>query len=388
MKRTELLDQLKKVMPGIDTSSNGIIGADAFTFTEEGIHTYNDLISVTVPYKSGIIGAVKSTKLFNLLAKMKADDIEITQGDELSIKGGRTKAKIKFIDSDVEEFLNNLSIDNLKWEPCPKDFLEGLALCKIAASNSPFRGIYVRGGKIFSTDEMRINVYDLSEKMSQFWIDDPAIAELLKIASDINELSVTDGWVHFRGESGVVFSCKKKADEEYPFKELLRRRKTTKVDDALMQGTFPKNFGEAVERVSVFSDTMDGFSIVHMDFTNTKLILKTQMEIGEVQEEIILPEPLGIKGTIQTAADASFLTEAADRSLEFFLSKTADGVESMSIFKDGFIQMLATIATDNIDVEISEEEEKPKKKKKAKKETSKKKDNVRELFDSIDEEGE
>lgn len=52
IQKKELLDSLKACMPGIETGSAVLQGADSFVFHDGKIFTYNDSISVTVPIKN------------------------------------------------------------------------------------------------------------------------------------------------------------------------------------------------------------------------------------------------------------------------------------------------------------------------------------------------
>ena len=71
IKRTDLLDHLRMVMPGVETGKSILEGADTFVFTHDGIFSYNDSISVSIPIDTGINGAVKSKEFFNLLSTIE-----------------------------------------------------------------------------------------------------------------------------------------------------------------------------------------------------------------------------------------------------------------------------------------------------------------------------
>jgi len=66
VKRTELLKVLKQCLPGIENGNKVLEGADLFIFNKGSVHSYNDVISVSVPVKSdglleeGIDGAVRA----------------------------------------------------------------------------------------------------------------------------------------------------------------------------------------------------------------------------------------------------------------------------------------------------------------------------------------
>ena len=84
IQKKELLDSLKACMPGIETGSAVLQGADSFVFHDGKIFTYNDSISVTVPIKNdglleeGLEGCVKAEEFFKIISKFPADEIKFS----------------------------------------------------------------------------------------------------------------------------------------------------------------------------------------------------------------------------------------------------------------------------------------------------------------------
>lgn len=341
--RKEMISHLLKVMPGVETGTSILEGADTFEFTEDGIFSYNDIIAVSVPVQTGIVGAVKSKEFFNLLSKLKEDEFTLIQKkDTLIIKCGSVRAKIKLVVSATLDYLNNLDIANLEWSKVESSLIDAFRLCKLNSSNSPIRGIYVNGDVCYSTDEIRIANAALAVKYDTFWIDDSAAAELLKIADGLKKISVGNGWVHFKSKDASVFSCKTNNAEIYPFMGLLEKKLETQKKKKDPTGKLPTSFKEAIERVSVLSEDLNGFSVVNMTFTKDELIISSHKDAGSVEEIIPWDEPLEIKNEISTSGDAGFLIEAVNKSFEFYITKNGD--DQFIVFtKDRFCLMLSTI---------------------------------------------
>jgi DNA polymerase III sliding clamp (beta) subunit (PCNA family) len=94
MKRTELVDKLKKVAPAL--SKNPIVPILCnFWFTGEQLLAYNDQIALAVPMRTDFKGAV-SDKLLHLLEASHFEDLELAVEDNvLMVKRTNGRAAIK-----------------------------------------------------------------------------------------------------------------------------------------------------------------------------------------------------------------------------------------------------------------------------------------------------
>lgn len=341
IKRTDLINHLKMVIPGVETGNSILDGADTFVFTEDGIFSYNDSISVSIPMKTGIKGAVKSKEFFSLLQKLKEEDITIIQKeDHLIVKCGNTRANIRLVKSSILKYLEKLELNDLKWIELDDSFIHTMKLCKLNLSNSPYRGIYVNKKVMLSTDEIRIVRADLKGDYPRFWIDDPSVNELLKLPTSLVSMAISYGWVHFEGKDGTTFSCKTNDSDRYPEKALSKHIGEADKKKGDPSGKLPQDFREVVDRVSVLSEDLQGFSVINLEFTTEQLIVSSEREAGSVSEGI--PWDLKIKKEVSTSADAGFLIEAAAKSPDFYI--TSVGEATFIIFTDeGFTLLLHTI---------------------------------------------
>ena len=85
--RKELLENLKMAMPGIETGTAKLQGADTFVFKDGKIFTYNDTISVSVPInqtdliEENIEGAVSAEEFYNIISKLPVEEIKFAVGE-------------------------------------------------------------------------------------------------------------------------------------------------------------------------------------------------------------------------------------------------------------------------------------------------------------------
>ena len=103
MKRIELLDALRKVMPGIGEKNILLEGADSFMFDGGWLKTYNDSISVSYPFNSGIKCLVKAQELFKLLNLLETDEVKILilSDGKFQLSSGNTTLKTIVLSSEV-----------------------------------------------------------------------------------------------------------------------------------------------------------------------------------------------------------------------------------------------------------------------------------------------
>lgn len=281
-----LLTALQRCLPGVDTGKTVLEGADTFVFREGKIFTYNDSISVSVPFDSDLSGAVKAKEFYNLLSKFSAESVKIVAISETvwKVKAGSAVAEFTLLDSTtLDSVVKALTVDT--WKKLPKNFLDGLSLCKFSCNRSSLAGIFVKDSSMLSTDEMRINRFELDKKMESFWINDSAASELMKL-TDLTEYSLTDAWAHFRSEAGTVFSCKRLHDEKFPAVKLLSVIKDHEQSKEDITNELPAKLVDAIERASALAMDVDSYSAVRLTFSPQCLEIYSQRTSGKYSEKI------------------------------------------------------------------------------------------------------
>jgi len=194
MNRTDLITALKTVIPGVAKGDVLFTGADSFVFRNGLIQSYNDDISVTYPLDTGINGAVKALELFKVLDKMSGSEVDLTISDNsLLVTDGVTELSMQLIEYDIEDLLNDLSINELDWKNLPG----GLT------------GIHCHGSDVVSSDNFRAMLVTLDGDLGEtFTLPSGAVRELLKL-DDLEQYAVTESWGHFMSSGGAVFSTRR-----------------------------------------------------------------------------------------------------------------------------------------------------------------------------------
>ena len=125
MKRVELINTLKKVLPGVEDKSI-IEGANSFFFDEKWVKTFNDSIAVSYPFETGLKCSVKAQEFFKVVSKIESEDVRMVllEDGRLQLSAGKTVVKMASMEADtILKAVDNLSLLCLKWETLPKDFL-------------------------------------------------------------------------------------------------------------------------------------------------------------------------------------------------------------------------------------------------------------------------
>ena len=351
--KTTLQEAMKKCMPGVETGSSLIVGADAFLFTPGYLHTYNDTIAVSTPLTAeGLEGAVKAADLYKLVTKINAPMINIeVNGPEVNISGGRTKARMTMIDATrVQEYINTLGLDAAEWKKLPGGFMEAVTLCKLSCNPSPLRGIAVaaapdgQNAQVMSTDQSRISVGSLQGPMDPLWIDDPVVNDLMKLG-DPTDYAMGGPWLHLKYADGTIFSCKLKDCAQFPVTLFNTAVTAAQAVPAILAGRLPKDLLEATGRVATMASGIDGSSasLVRLTFKKDGLELYAKKDTGDASELVPWDTPLETDPNRVAWVDTSFLMEAGRKAMDFKLVH-AEGSETdtMVFTSEGFTQLVST----------------------------------------------
>lgn len=353
--KPKFLEAMKKCLPGVELGASTIQGADTFLLTPGAIHTYNDTIAVTTPVDTGdLSGAVKANDLYKLLSKMNAPIVTATiNGNKLHISGGRNKSTLGLVDdSKVRAYIATLGLENAEWQPLPEGFMASVKVCKLSGNKSVFRGVCVgvapdgENSQVFTTDESRICVAPLKGSMPSIWIDDPVIADLMKLG-DPTHYSLANSWFHAKFADGTVFSCKMLDVAQYPVTILNDRITEATATEPLLQGTLPKDILEVCERVSTMASGLDGAAApsVRLTFHRDEIELFAQKDSGDSSETIAWEKPFDEDPNLVVWVDTQFLTEAGRKTIDFKLVKTPSNESATLIFSGtGYTQCIATDA--------------------------------------------
>jgi len=338
-----LLEIVKKIMAGTNEGSY-LEGIDTIVFSEHGIHSYNDNISISVNKETGLVGAVNAKDFHKLLEKLKTEEIEVeTLENQWKIKSGNTDITLNLKEDHISEYIQELEVEDKAFSKLPENFIEGLKLCKIPGNASYLRGVYVSGTNMICTDEVRLSFFKLKESMATFWVDDSCIVELLKLAETITEYCVMESWIHFKGETGTVFSAKRNQDDQYPVDTFIEYQQHYVKTDKDVSNQLPKQLAEVIDRVGVLYSDIDGFQIIDFELKKDKIVLSSKNANGKIKENVKFEKPFSEDISVKFKLDHTFMKEALVKCPFFFIRQEEDSVDVV-FTNDDFTQILKTVS--------------------------------------------
>ena len=285
MDRKELIEVIKAIKPGL-VRDNVIELAEFISFNDNEIVSFNNEISISYPYESGLKGAVKGDELLKILQAMP-DDIDIkTKKDQLVISKKGKKSK-------MTASLNMLKVQTDTWpdipeqfEPLPKNIVEGLKFCLFSVSPDPAMGalncIKFDEASIVSCDNFRATFYNL-DKWTGIEVLIPLNLAKTLVNYDIINFAQDDNWLFFEDEYGVIICCKK-VELDYPSEQVYSLFKS---EGELI--TLPDDFKTALDRSEILSQIdIENQKIVKMELSKNKLVISSGGDIGQYKEEIAI----------------------------------------------------------------------------------------------------
>ena len=221
IKRKELLDALKAVQPGT-ADKDTIQQSSSFVFDKDRVFTYNDEISVSVPFKLGITASVPAKEFQSLVNKLNKEEITIEiDGQELRISSGKSIAGLR-IEDEIKLPLEELGAAE-NWIDLPADFDKAVKECLFSCGKDQTKflltHIHVKDDFVESSDGYRATRYSMKE-VKKGTFDNPFLIPLAAakhvVTYQPTEYAFTDGWIHFRNEADEVFSCRWPEGENFP----------------------------------------------------------------------------------------------------------------------------------------------------------------------------
>ena len=215
--RKEVMNTLQTVMPGVAKEPTYIEQGASFVFDGGRVHTFNDRVSVSAPLvgiTKGRQGAVSAKALYNLLKKMKEEEITVDfTKAEMMIQSGDVKLGISYETEIKRSYSPEAEVK--QWVSLPDDFLDALVFCAPFAQeeeNTLLSCVRVlcseKGSRCEATDRYiggcrSFSASDLDGEET-FLMPVTAVKMLRDYA--VSEVGFTPGWVHFRGVNELVFS--------------------------------------------------------------------------------------------------------------------------------------------------------------------------------------
>lgn len=258
----EFSEVLTDVKPGL-SDKNIIEQSSHFVFDDDLVRTYNDDITITAFYETGLKGAVIASNFYKLMSKINDEEISIEMADDdnsFVISGKKIKSSIAI---DFEIKLPEIDVpdpESDEWKTLPDNFIDGLSFAIFSASQNMLTQfltcLWVTEEYIVSSDNFRATKFSLSEETDfDFLIPASAAKDLIKY----NPTSVIteEAWLHFKDENDTIFSCRTYANLEYPEKIF------DLFDVDGIEVILPEGFNEAIARAE---------SLTTCEFVQDKII--------------------------------------------------------------------------------------------------------------------
>lgn len=282
MDRKILQAGLEKVKPGL-SKSEVIEQATSFAFMGDRVVTYNDEISISHPVEGmDLRGAVRAEELYQLLNKLKQDEIEIEVTDsELVITSGKVQAGLAF-QAEITLPLDEVGAIG-DWKKVPEGFCDAVKFVIPTASNDmskpAFTCVHIcKNGVIESCDGFRVTRMIVGKVGLEDCLIPASVAKDL-VKYPITEQASGEGWRHFRTEDGTVFSCRI-LEDQYP--DIDGKGILNVTGEAV---EFPKNMMEILDRAGVFAKR-DHYSEEEVSVTlgNKKIVVEGKSDSGWFKE--------------------------------------------------------------------------------------------------------
>ena len=251
MKRKDLLDALTIVRPGLD-SKESIEQATSFAFIDGRIVTYNDRISISHPIPGmEITGAINAEEFYQLLSKLKKDEIEISiTENEVLMKSGRATAGFA-LQREIKLPIGELGKISA-WKKLPEHFIDALKFaipsCAGNVNDPILTCIHIRkDGYIESSDGFRIARFKVETMPISDGLLLPGSTASSLIKYNIQHVAETKGWIHFRvSDGGTVISCRVFHGSYHNTEPHLKVSGVT--------FTMPNSLGDVLDRAAIFSN--------------------------------------------------------------------------------------------------------------------------------------
>lgn len=277
--RENLLGRLQSVASGV-APKGAIEQSDCFVFKDGWLFTFNDEIACRIPSKLGkeFTGAVKARPLLDLLSKLGEDTLTLESGENcMTVRGSRKKTTMP-MESDVTLAYSVVERPD-KWNPLAEDFADALEIVSQCADKKDDRitkYLHLQPKFMEAMGGFQLARYKLDTGVSeQVLVKSEAVRQSL--ACGMQEIALTDSWLHFRNESKLVFSCRRYQDNYPDISEFLEIKNAVPV-------VLPKKLLEAVARTSIFASKDGDQNFVKVEIRPGKIKLTAAGAYGKHSE--------------------------------------------------------------------------------------------------------
>jgi len=328
MKRTELLEALRKVMPGVEEKNALLEGADSFMFDDKWVKTFNNEISASYPFDSGIKCLVKAQEFFKVVSRIESDEIKMIMLDDgkLQLSGGKTTLKMVSSDSSsILALVDNLALDGIKWVKLPANFISALRLTSSFATTdkaySSLCGVSVARDGLAASDRFRAGFYSMEVRSLKKEIVLPigAVTELIKF-EDVDEFSVGEAWIHFKSKTGLQFSMRQ-VKIDFPRQAI---REFCSVDPSVLgeKYSFPEKLSQSIEMASILTFSNEGSEYIDLTLdAKDNLLVTGAKQYGEIKEKILKDDKWSFPKNVTLKINPKLLNRMLSLGRDFYLKE-------------------------------------------------------------------
>lgn len=205
LKTKDLKEKMNLLKPVF--SKNDLSGFGEYVFLRKGkIYGLSGNVKIFVNYpelENEDLIILPNQELNNFINKVKTDEIEFKNDkDSITIVSGKTKAQFVKLDLFSDEVSEDIEC-NTKYRKIPEGFFEAIKLCLFSVlrnGNSVLSNIYVKDYYIVSSDNYRISLYEMKDKIEiEMLLPADSVKEILKY-SDISKYGIDGSYIYFTNE--------------------------------------------------------------------------------------------------------------------------------------------------------------------------------------------
>ena len=213
--REKFLHQLESVQPGV--SSREILEQSSCLIFKDGrVTSFNDEVSCSSPSSlpKSITGAVRSEPLLAIVQKLGEEEIEVScTTEELLITGKRKQIGCR-LEAEIV-----LPIDVVekpeKWIKLHEDFADAVAIVEKCAAKDESQKtgfVHIHPKWLEACDYFQLARWPMVMGIKKaFLVRQSSIRHVASLG--MTDFAETESWVHFRNAGGLIFSCRRHAEE-------------------------------------------------------------------------------------------------------------------------------------------------------------------------------
>jgi DNA polymerase III sliding clamp (beta) subunit (PCNA family) len=195
----------------------------------------------------------------------------------------------------IMDRLVSLDTKKLKWETLPSDFMEGLMLCAPNVKNDltlgSMAGLAVISQQdeilFIATDNQRISVYTSKGKLSEgFVLPAEVIGDVIKYGKEIESIAITDNWIHFGDQKGLILSTRKLMGE-YPVVKVMDVLKNNMPDGSERPYQLPEGLEQALNRAEILSQLDMAIPTISLERKGEFLIVRGERDAGQIEDKVV-----------------------------------------------------------------------------------------------------